>query len=84
MSTFEHKPNQGSIWKNDYKEQGDNKPEYKGQVNVDGKLYEISLWINTTESGKKYFGARLSEPYVKPEPSEGEEQPQAESDDIPF
>ena len=42
---YEHKENKGSIFKNEKKEK-ETHPDYTGQVNVAGKLYNISAWIN--------------------------------------
>jgi hypothetical protein len=49
---YEHKENKGSIFKNDRKEK-DTHPDYTGQINVAGTLYNISGWINESKGGKK-------------------------------
>ena len=48
---YEHKENKGSIFKNDRKEK-DTHPDYTGQINVAGTLYNISGWINESKGGK--------------------------------
>lgn len=63
---YEHKENKGSIFKNDRKEK-DTHPDYTGQINVAGTLYNISGWINKSKSGKKYFGLSVSIPKPKSE-----------------
>tara|TARA_X000000950_G_scaffold230291_1_gene278436 strand:- start:2131 stop:2358 length:228 start_codon:yes stop_codon:yes gene_type:complete len=61
---YEHKENKGSIFKNDKKEK-DTHPDYTGQANVDGTVYNVSAWINESKSGKKYFGLAFSIPKPK-------------------
>ena len=80
----EIKENAGSIWKNKYKQKGDSKPDYKGKINVDGKTKEISLWVNEWE-GKKFFGVKIQDEYVKTEKQpEKVETKTEESDSLPF
>ena len=67
---YEHKENKGSLFKNDRKEK-DTHPDYTGQINVAGTLYNISAWSNKSKSGKSYYGLQVSIPKVK-------------SDDLPF
>ena len=65
---MELKENNVVLFKNDKKET-DAQPDYKGQVNVNGKLMDIALWVRVAEkTGKKYFSGKLSEPYKKSEP----------------
>jgi uncharacterized protein (DUF736 family) len=84
---METKINSGSIFKND-KKTADNQPDYRGKINVDGKIWEISLWVKEGQQAGKYFSAAIKEPWVKPDDSI---QPQTknktivdEDDDLPF
>lgn len=63
---MEQKNNTGAIFKND-KKTAENQPDYRGKMMVDGKEWEISLWVRTAQSGIKYMSASIQEPYVKPE-----------------
>lgn len=89
---MEQKDNTGAIFKNDFKEEGDNKPDYKGKMIVDGAEKEIALWLSESNKGIKYFSAKIQEPYVKPEATEEEveetEEPQPiegeDEEDLPF
>jgi hypothetical protein len=51
---FELKPGQGSLFKNDDK-QGENSPDYKGSINVDGTEFWLNAWIKTSKKGSKYM-----------------------------
>jgi len=63
---YELKENTATIFKNEKK--GENHPDYKGQVNVEGKLFDIALWEKEGKKGK-YFSGKVSEPYKKdPQP----------------
>jgi len=82
----EIKENAGSIWKNDYKKEGDSTPDYKGKINVDGKIKDISLWVNEWEN-KKFFGVKIQDEYVKPdqsEKSEAKKEDEPKKDILPF
>ena len=62
------KDNSVIIFKND-KKNGEKQPDYKGQINVDGKLLDIALWVRQGKSSK-FFAGIISEPYKKAEPPE--------------
>ena len=68
MADFKHDNNKGSIFKNDQKG-NDKAPSYKGTINVEGKDFSISLWVNEIKKGEnqgqKYFGVQIEEPYNK-------------------
>ena len=63
---YEHKENKGSIFTNEKKEK-DTHPDYTGQANVNGTIYNVSAWINESKTGKKYFGLAFSIPKPKDE-----------------
>ena len=73
---YEHKENKGSIFKNEKKEK-ETHPDYTGQANVNGTIYNVSAWINESKTGKKYFGLAFSIP--KPKDSKP-----LSKDDLPF
>ncbi len=62
---FEHKPNRGSLFKNDRKEK-DTHPDYKGSALIDGKHYWLSAWVETSDSGIKYFSMSYKEKDEQP------------------
>lgn len=65
---MEQKNNTGAIFKND-KKTAENQPDYRGKMMVDGKEWEISLWVRESAAGNKYMSAAIREPYIKPEES---------------
>ena len=62
MSNYEN-INTGAIFKNDKKEK-ETHPDYKGSINVDGKDFYVSSWINTIKKGEnagnKYMSLKLT------------------------
>lgn len=78
---FEIKENQGIIFRNRKKTEGDKLPDYSGTINVDGSEKQIALWVKQGKK-EKFFSVKISEPYKK----ETNEQPkdQQGSDDLPF
>tara|TARA_R110002012_G_C11573458_1_gene604602 strand:+ start:368 stop:616 length:249 start_codon:yes stop_codon:yes gene_type:complete len=75
--------NKGALFPNSYKEDGDNKPDFLGNVNVEGEEWRLAAWSNTSKNGKDYLSINVSEPKEK-----GENAPNgkvtADSDDVPF
>jgi len=53
MSDYDN-TDKGALFKNDKKET-DSHPDYKGSINVEGKDYWLSSWINTSKKGVKYM-----------------------------
>ena len=51
--SFQHKPNSGSIFKNDRREK-DTDPNAKGDALIDGVEYFISAWTNKDKNGNPY------------------------------
>ena len=68
------------IFKNN-KRQKDTHPEYTGKINVEGKEYDISLWVKEGKNGK-FFSGKIQEPYNKELKSFSEKI--NDSNDIPF
>lgn len=46
------KENEGSLWKNT-RSTKTNAPGYTGKAMIGGKLYWVSMWINTIKGGAK-------------------------------
>ena len=58
---YEHEEGTASMFQNDYKEDGDKKPDYTGKGKVGGDLKNFALWKRQTKKGKarrKSFKAR--------------------------
>lgn len=53
MSDFDN-TNSGALFKND-KEGNENRPDYKGSINVGGVDFWISSWLKTSKKGTKYM-----------------------------
>ena len=61
MTTYDN-TNSGVLFKNN-KRRNDDDPLYRGTINVDGREFYLSAWINTSKAGDKYMSLR-----VKPKP----------------
>ena len=91
---METKVNSGAIFKNDKKAK-ETHPDYRGKVNVEGKEFELSLWLKESKNGVKYFSVAVSEPWVPTQPVNQNEGREAlkntiiresgfDNDDLPF
>lgn len=67
---YETKPNTGAIFKNE-KKANEKHPDYRGNINVDGKEKEISLWLKESAKGVKYFSVAIGEVWKPKEGSAG-------------
>ena len=78
---MEKKDNSGVLFKNENKD-NERKPDYKGNIMVDGQEYWLSAWIKEGKNGK-FMGLALTPrdeqpPASKPAPKN------LEDSDIPF
>ena len=68
--------NTGVLFRNKHKQEGDNKPDYTGKINVDGKDFNLAGWIKTPKNGgAKFMSFKVSEidEYAQAPPSASEE-----------
>lgn len=81
---METKVNSGAIFKND-KKQKETHPDYRGKINVEGKEFEIALWLKESAKGMKYFSVGISQPYTPEQPAQIQQAPiSTNDDDLPF
>ena len=83
---FELKPNRGSLWREEKTRDEDR--DYSGQLNVEGRLFWVSGYINETKAGKKYLALSVK-PQQDTAPDKSKSRaggsPQQElNDSIPF
>jgi hypothetical protein len=77
---YELNEGQGTLFRNDKKEEGSKQPDYRGEINVGGTLMEVAGWIKEGKRGKwvslKVQAKQEREPASAPA--------KALTDDIPF
>jgi hypothetical protein len=82
---FQQKLNRGSLFRNDEKSKEEDR-DYAGSINIEGREFWVSGWINETKTGSKYLSLSVKR---KDEQSE-KAKPKANSrkdelnDGIPF
>lgn len=75
--------NRGVLFKND-KQGVENRPDYKGHINVDGVEMWLDAWIKTPKNGgSKFMSVSVSPKVEKPQPEEPEAVAVDDSD-VPF
>jgi|TARA_R100001530_G_scaffold62457_1_gene44937 uncharacterized protein (DUF736 family) len=66
MSDYDN-TNSGVLFVNQYKEDGDSRPNFVGKLDVEGKEYRLAGWKNTSKAGKRYISVKVQEPQEKQE-----------------
>lgn len=75
--------NSGALFKNDRKET-ERHPDYRGEINVEGKDFWISSWLKTSKNGVKFMSLAVSPKEIVDDVDADEEPPADFDDDIPF
>ena len=84
MAEYEHKAGNGSIFKNQYKE-NDNQPDYKGSIKLqDGSDKELAAWVKQDKNGNSFLSLAISDPYVKKDEPKPIQNSNDKADDLPF
>jgi hypothetical protein len=84
---YELRDGQGSLFKNKHKTT-DNHPNARGELMLDGVLYEVSAWTKKTKTGEPWQSLQVKrkEPRAPAEPAWGSDR-KAEpgfDDEVPF
>ena len=70
----------GVLFANNYKEEGDSRPDFVGSLDVNGAEYRLAGWKNTSKAGKRYISVKVEEPKPKDEEGSSKE----EKEELPF
>lgn len=73
----------GNLFKNTYKEEGSNQPDYRGECCINGVVYKISAWIKDAANGTKFMSMAY-DPKEGGQPAPKREAPAPVDQDIPF
>ena len=61
---IDNDPGKGVMFKNRDKEEGDNRPDYKGSLKTpDGKTLEVALWKRESKNGVTYISLNIQTPW---------------------
>jgi hypothetical protein len=58
--------NKGTIRPNRFKKQGTQEPDWRGDVQVNGVIMQISAWVMRDKNNNEYFSLKFSPPYQRP------------------
>ena len=83
MTTYDN-TNRGVLFKNDDKKE-DRDPEYRGNINIDGKEFWLDAWINTAKKdGRKFMSLRAKPKMARDHQGAARNPPARDSDEAPF
>ena len=74
MSEYDN-TNSGVLFANQYKESGDSRPDFVGNVDVKGTEYRLAGWKNVSKGGNRYISVKVEDA----KPKDGEP-----TEDAPF
>ncbi len=79
---YQRKDGDGSLFQNTNK-QKDTQPDYRGEVLLDGKTYEIAGWKKARQNGEPWLSLKVQPKRERPQ---GAQRPaeQPFNDEIPF
>lgn len=60
MSDYETRELSGALFANNYKEPGDNRPDFTGNCKIDGAMYRIAGWKKKSARGKTFLSLALT------------------------
>ena len=58
--SFEMNNNAGSLFKNQYKEEGDSKPHMTGTCKIDGITYRVAAWTNKDKYDQRFQSLKFT------------------------
>jgi hypothetical protein len=81
---YEHKPNTGSLFVNDRK-QNENQPDYRGTINITKPgIYDLSGWKKTLENGGTRLGIAARHIDERPPKKDAPLASSNSMDEVPF
>lgn len=88
MSSYEQKDNSGALFVND-KGENESRPDRTGDAMIDGVMYRMAGWVNTSANGKQYLSMKFTpkdevQKKGMAKVKEAVQQSAFESEDIPF
>jgi|TARA_Y100001951_G_scaffold103790_1_gene113485 uncharacterized protein (DUF736 family) len=79
MSEYDN-TNSGVLFANNYKEDGDSRPDFVGSLDVNGTEYRLAGWKNTSKAGKRYISVKVEDA----KPKDEEDDSKKEKEELPF
>ena len=79
MSEYDN-TNSGVLFANNYKEDGDSRPDFVGSLDVNGTEYRLAGWKNTSKAGKRYISVKVEDA----KPKDEEDNSKKEKEELPF
>ena len=79
MSEYDN-TNSGVLFANNYKEEGDSRPDFVGSLDVNGAEYRLAGWKNTSKAGKRYISVKVEDA----KPKDEEDDSKKEKEELPF
>ena len=79
MSEYDN-TNSGVLFANNYKEDGDSRPDFVGSLDVNGTEYRLAGWKNTSKAGKRYISVKVEDA----KPKDEEDDSKKAKEELPF
>ena len=76
----------GALFKNTEKRDGKKDPDYRGKIQIAGRVFWLDCWINQAKDGSKYMAITATPKDPPHEARKAQSRPAAQDfdDDIPF
>ena len=63
---YERNDNSGALFRNDKKQEGDNRPNYRGDAKINGVDMWVSSWIKKDRNGNTFMSLAFEEKERRP------------------
>jgi|TARA_B110000977_G_scaffold66721_1_gene90705 hypothetical protein len=64
------KDGSGNCFINDFKTPENNQPDFRGDLTLNGKTYELAMWKKLTSAGKPMLSINAKDKVDKPQPTQ--------------
>lgn len=82
MANMELKNNTGTAFTN--RKTKDTQPDFKGELNVEGKVWQVAVWSRVSKNGNKYLSMKVEMRGVPEEKPQETKTTDYIEDDIPW
>jgi hypothetical protein len=63
--SYQQRDGSGSLFRNTFKKEGSNQPDYQGDITIGGQQWKLSAWLKTSKDGNTRFMSINAQPKME-------------------